>query len=148
MENLAGAFELASQACGGLLRTLLGTSVFQSRRNVITGYDTSNTLFRAFLSAEMMYVIPSFLPQKKSHQTCLRYSCPIWSDTEGGVNGDLHPGIGPTTGDLEAAQMRKIHKVIKEARIRKGHRVLEIGSGWGGFAIEVGHSSQGQALSH
>lgn len=78
--------------------------------------------------------------------TRCRYSCPIWSDDEGGVNGDLLPGIGPTPGDLEAAQMRKIHRVIKEARIKKGHRVLEIGSGWGGFAIEVGVPCSGQVL--
>ena len=40
-------------------------------------------------------------------------------------------------GDLEIAQLRKIHMMIDQARIKKGDRVLEFGSGWGGFAIEV-----------
>lgn len=31
----------------------------------------------------------------------------------------------------------KTSHIIKKADIRAGHRVLEIGSGWGSFAIEV-----------
>ncbi len=42
-----------------------------------------------------------------------------------------------SSGDLEAAQLRKIHMVIDQARIKKGDSVLEFGTGWGGFAIEV-----------
>lgn len=37
----------------------------------------------------------------------------------------------------EQAQMRKMHKLIRLARIRPEHHVLEIGSGWGSFAIEL-----------
>lgn len=39
--------------------------------------------------------------------------------------------------DLYDAQMRKIHHIIRKADIRPGHRVLEIGSGWGALAIEA-----------
>ncbi|XP_039154814.1 uncharacterized protein LOC104414445 [Eucalyptus grandis] len=39
--------------------------------------------------------------------------------------------------DLKVAQMRKICLLIKKARIEKTHEVLEIGCGWGSFAIEV-----------
>ncbi|KAL1224824.1 (S)-tetrahydroprotoberberine N-methyltransferase [Cardamine amara subsp. amara] len=39
--------------------------------------------------------------------------------------------------DLRTAQMRKIHLLIDKARIEKNHEVLEIGCGWGAFAIEV-----------
>ncbi|KAL1224825.1 putative (S)-tetrahydroprotoberberine N-methyltransferase 2 [Cardamine amara subsp. amara] len=39
--------------------------------------------------------------------------------------------------DLRTAQLRKIHLLIDKARIEKHHKVLEIGCGWGGFAIEV-----------
>ena len=63
------------------------------------------------------------------------YSCAIWSEEEGGVRGDLDNG--PTPGDLEAAQLRKIHRVLDAARIKPGNRILEFGSGWGGLAIEV-----------
>ncbi|OMO95385.1 Amine oxidase [Corchorus olitorius] len=39
--------------------------------------------------------------------------------------------------DLKAAQERKISSLIDKARIEKWHEVLDIGSGWGTFAIEV-----------
>ena len=63
------------------------------------------------------------------------YSCALWSDAEGGFRGDLVSG--PTPGDLEAAQRRKIHHVLRRARVQPGHRILEFGSGWGGLAIEA-----------
>ena len=65
----------------------------------------------------------------------MMYSCALWSEAEGGVRGDLE--VGPTPGDLEAAQRRKIHHVLRAARVKPGHRILEFGSGWGGLAIEV-----------
>lgn len=63
------------------------------------------------------------------------YSCALWGPGEGGVDGDII--TGPTPGDLEAAQLRKIRHVLNKARVRPGHRILEFGSGWGGLAIEV-----------
>ncbi|KAI0754827.1 cyclopropane-fatty-acyl-phospholipid synthase [Daedaleopsis nitida] len=38
---------------------------------------------------------------------------------------------------LEAAQYHKLHHIIRRADIRPGHRVLEIGSGWGSMAILI-----------
>lgn len=38
---------------------------------------------------------------------------------------------------LSAAQKRKIHRLAELADIRAEHHVLEIGCGWGGFAIET-----------
>lgn len=43
-----------------------------------------------------------------------------------------HPGQS-----LEDAQCAKMRKLIEAARIGPQHHVLEIGSGWGGFAIEA-----------
>jgi cyclopropane fatty-acyl-phospholipid synthase-like methyltransferase len=63
------------------------------------------------------------------------YSCALWSEAEGGVRGDLVSG--PTPGDLEAAQLRKIRYVLTAAKVKPGDRILEFGSGWGGMAIEV-----------
>lgn len=74
-------------------------------------------LLQAFLSKEMMY------------------SSALWGDEEGGVRGDVTHG--PTPNDLEAAQQRKIHHVLKTARVKPGDRLLEFGTGWGGLAIEV-----------
>ncbi|XP_042405566.1 uncharacterized protein LOC121995859 [Zingiber officinale] len=39
--------------------------------------------------------------------------------------------------DLKTAQLHKISLLIKKAQIDGTHEVLEIGCGWGGFAIEV-----------
>lgn len=63
------------------------------------------------------------------------YSCALWGPEEGGIDGDLLSG--PSPGDLESAQLRKIHHVLDKARVKPGQRLLEFGSGWGGLAIEV-----------
>ena len=39
--------------------------------------------------------------------------------------------------DLSTAQMRKVRHIISKAQIKPGHRVLEIGSGWGTLAITI-----------
>ncbi|XP_076953522.1 uncharacterized protein LOC143627625 isoform X2 [Bidens hawaiensis] len=39
--------------------------------------------------------------------------------------------------DLKTAQMRKISSLIEKARVDKNHEVLDIGCGWGAFAIEL-----------
>lgn len=38
---------------------------------------------------------------------------------------------------LEAAQYRKLDRIIRQARIQSGDHILEIGSGWGSFAIRA-----------
>ncbi|KAM3249328.1 hypothetical protein P3L10_011097 [Capsicum annuum] len=35
------------------------------------------------------------------------------------------------------AQLRKIHALIRKAKISKEHHILDIGCGWGSFAVEV-----------
>ncbi|PFH50564.1 hypothetical protein AMATHDRAFT_60838, partial [Amanita thiersii Skay4041] len=119
-ETLSSTVQRISSALSGLYNSFLGQTRSQSRLNAIASYDQSNELFKAFLSKEMMY------------------SCALWSEAEGGVRGDLVNG--PIPGDLEAAQLRKIHHVLKKARVRPGHRILEFGSGWGGLAIEAARS--------
>lgn len=101
---------------------LLATTNQMNCSKYVHGYNSDvyflfTQITQAFLSKEMMY------------------SCALWSEAEGGVRGDLEQG--PTPGDLEAAQLRKIRHVLKKARVQPGHRILEFGSGWGGLAIEV-----------
>jgi len=52
----------------------------------------------------------------------LTYSCGIFKKAE---------------DDLAKAQKNKIHAMIEKAQISKDDHVLEIGCGWGGFAIEA-----------
>ncbi|KAF5331734.1 hypothetical protein D9611_007586 [Ephemerocybe angulata] len=118
--TLSSTVARVSSAMTGLYNSFLGQTKSQARLNAIASYDQSNELFKAFLSKEMMY------------------SCGLWSQEEGGVRGDLE--MGPTPGDLEAAQHRKLHHVLKAARVKPGDRILEFGSGWGGLAIEAARS--------
>ncbi|KAF8966417.1 putative cyclopropane fatty acid synthase [Flammula alnicola] len=121
MENtLSSTVARISSAISSTYNCFLGQTRSQARLNAIASYDQSNELFKAFLSKEMMY------------------SCALWSEAEGGVRGDLE--MGPSPGDLEAAQLRKIHHVLRSARVKPGHRILEFGSGWGGLAIEAARS--------
>ena len=55
------------------------------------------------------------------------------------MRGDLTKG--PFSGDLEAAQLYKVHHVLKKARLRPGDRLLEFGTGWGTTAIEVSRAA-------
>ncbi len=67
----------------------------------------------------------------------MMYSSALFSEEEGGVHGDLLPQLRRNTADLEKAQLRKIHHVLRQAHIHPGQRILEFGSGWGAVAIEV-----------
>jgi cyclopropane-fatty-acyl-phospholipid synthase len=97
-----------SSSISGLLRAANNLST--SRLNIAAHYDISNTMFAAFLSPDMTYSCPIWLP--KSHP---------FSDKE----------------SLEAAQERKLGRFIGNARLKCTDRVLEIGTGWGSFAIKA-----------
>jgi len=58
----------------------------------------------------------------------MTYSCPIWKPQSGAdEDGEA----------LEAAQVTKLNRFIDGARIKSSDHVLEIGTGWGSFAIEA-----------
>jgi cyclopropane-fatty-acyl-phospholipid synthase len=67
-------------------------------------------MFAAFLSPDMTY------------------SCPIWRPTS---------SLDSKPETLEAAQMTKLRRFIIGAKIKPSDHVLEIGTGWGSFAIEA-----------
>ncbi|KAJ7639298.1 Mycolic acid cyclopropane synthetase-domain-containing protein, partial [Roridomyces roridus] len=108
-------FELASST---LSNTIFRQNLVMARKSAELSYDISNVFMKCFLSKEMMY------------------SAALWGDAEHGPRGDLNHG--PTEGDLERAQDRKIQHFLKNARLVPGDRVLEIGSGWGAMAIAAG----------
>ncbi|GAA99580.1 uncharacterized protein L969DRAFT_86843 [Mixia osmundae IAM 14324] len=123
-----------------LMNSRFVNSVSNSISNISAHYDLAPALFQSFLSPDMTY------------------SCAIFSEAEGGLEGDLaqFPRLSAAVGDvvkqvaaqqqagdqvdtpeLEAAQRRKLQTIIEKARIGKGDRVLEIGSGWGSFAMQA-----------
>ena len=97
-----------STGVAGLLRRT--NTLKHSRLNVAAHYDISNAMFAAFLSPDMTY------------------SCPIWL-----------PVSSPSsaTESLQDAQLRKLDRFVDHARLKASDRVLEIGTGWGSFAIRA-----------
>jgi cyclopropane-fatty-acyl-phospholipid synthase len=110
--QLANATTLTSSLSSTLTALARSTNTLSNALlNVSAHYDISNEMFAAFLSPDMTY------------------SCPIWRP--------LSPSAENETETLEAAQMTKLHRFITNARIKPSDHVLEIGTGWGSFAIEA-----------
>lgn len=78
--------------------------------NISAHYDISNEMFAAFLSPDMTY------------------SCPIWASVLDTKSKDE---------SLEDAQSRKLDRFIDNAKIKSTDHVLEIGTGWGSFAMRA-----------
>ncbi|KZF23255.1 cyclopropane-fatty-acyl-phospholipid synthase [Xylona heveae TC161] len=108
-EQLSNGTTLSSSlmsAINGIARK--SNTLSNARLNISAHYDISNAMFAAFLSKDMTY------------------SCPIWLP----ISDPRH-----VTETLEEAQERKLQRFISNARIKYTDRVLEIGTGWGSFAI-------------
>ena len=97
-----------SSSINGLLAPL--NSLANSTLNISAHYDLSNEMFAAFLSPDMTY------------------SCPIWETTVPGKQ---------SSESLYDAQIRKLDHIADQARIKASDHVLEIGTGWGSFAIRA-----------
>jgi len=109
--QLANATTLISSIASTITGLARSTNTLSnSLLNVSAHYDISNEMFAAFLSDDMTY------------------SCPIWkSHSSGEVEEE----------SLEAAQITKLNRFIDGAHIKPTDHVLEIGTGWGSFAIEA-----------
>jgi cyclopropane-fatty-acyl-phospholipid synthase len=92
-----------------------------SRRNIAHHYDLSNALFATFLDPTLSYSSAIF-------------DTDLVTETGSGHVRLLPPRAGE---DLEAAQVRKIERVLDAAGVGAGTRVLEIGTGWGELAIRA-----------
>jgi cyclopropane-fatty-acyl-phospholipid synthase len=97
-----------SAALNGFLRRT--NTLSNALLNVSAHYDISNEMFAAFLSEDMTY------------------SCPLWLPTD-------DPKSEKET--LQDAQKRKLDRFIDNAKIKATDHVLEIGTGWGSFAIRA-----------
>ncbi|RDA92174.1 hypothetical protein CP533_5580 [Ophiocordyceps camponoti-saundersi (nom. inval.)] len=108
MNNGITAFSSIASAISSLARST--NTLSNSLLNISAHYDISNDMFAAFLSPDMTY------------------SCPVWRPC---TKADPHDE------SLEEAQIRKLVRFINGARIKASDHVLEIGTGWGSFAIEA-----------
>lgn len=108
-DYLSNGTTLSSSLFGKLSALIRKTNTLTNARlNIAAHYDISNDMFAAFLSPDMTY------------------SCPIWL-----------PKFDPVSAQetLEQAQYRKLNRFIENARIKSTDHVLEIGTGWGSFAM-------------
>ncbi|KAH8825250.1 CFS1-like protein [Flagelloscypha sp. PMI_526] len=125
-------------------------SLSNSRSNISAHYDISNKMFAGFLSEDMTYSCAIF--EKLDEDLARGLDNTSWSGAQGLVRigastpreetsrGSPSPMKVPGdsgTDELEEAQMRKLKHIIAKARIQPGHKVLEIGSGWGSMAILI-----------
>ncbi|XP_060179411.1 uncharacterized protein LOC132609450 isoform X2 [Lycium barbarum] len=86
------------------------------------GYvSNQNTLTQARRNISRHYDLSNELFSLFLDET-LTYSCAIFKSED---------------EDLKDAQLRKIYVLIRKAKISKKHHILEIGCGWGSFAVEV-----------
>lgn len=85
------------------------SSLKNSRDNIAHHYDLSNDLFELFLDPTLSYSSALFEAELPR----------------------------PTAAQLEVAQGRKIDRLLDQAGVREGTRLLEIGSGWGELAIRA-----------
>ena len=86
-------------------------SAENARDNIAHHYDLSNELFELFLDPT------------------LSYSSALFTDAE--------LRRGPEGAELEGAQARKLDRLLDQAGVREGTRLLEIGTGWGELAIRA-----------
>lgn len=108
MDNGATWISSLSAAISSLARST--NTLSNALLNISAHYDISNDMFAAFLSPDMTY------------------SCPVWR---------YHQGDESREEPLEEAQIRKLARFIDGARLKATDHVLEIGTGWGSFAIEA-----------
>ncbi|VVU94459.1 Mycolic acid cyclopropane synthetase [seawater metagenome] len=82
-------------------------NINNTKKNIADHYDLGNTLYTRFLDPTMTY------------SSAIFNNLPI------------------TFENLEKAQLNKYNRIIKQLDINKTDHVLEIGCGWGGFAIQA-----------
>jgi len=93
-----------------------------TQSNIAHHYDLSNDLFEEFLDSSLSYSSALFPSEIVDHGDHLQA---------------LNPASAPTATELDDAQGAKIERLLDEARVGEGTRVLEIGSGWGELAIRA-----------
>ncbi|MCD7469747.1 cfs1-like protein [Datura stramonium] len=97
------------------------TAALSSAKYFIRHVLNQNTLTQARRNISRHYDLSNELFSLFLDET-MTYSCAIFKSKD---------------EDLKDAQLRKISVLIRKAKISQEHHILEIGFGWGSFAVEV-----------
>ncbi|KAL7105558.1 hypothetical protein ACP275_07G052000 [Erythranthe tilingii] len=100
---------------------LVFTSIIASGKNFCKLLSEKNTLTQARRNISKHYDLSNELFSLFLDDT-MTYSCALFQDS-----GE----------DLMSGQIKKLDSLIEKAKVDKKHHILEIGCGWGSFAIEV-----------
>ncbi|KAI4257616.1 MAG: hypothetical protein LQ352_001601 [Teloschistes flavicans] len=120
-EHLSNGTTMTSSLASALTNLARTTNTLaNSQLNVSAHYDISNDMFAAFLSKDMTY------------------SCAIWLPTSDPKS---------LFQSLEDAQNLKLQYFINAAKIKSTDHVLEIGTGWGSFALAAVRTTGCQVTS-
>ncbi len=121
-DDLAGVLELFIHNMEALKKSGLTAALAKRMAHVVHHAKNKNTKEGSRRNIHAHYDLGNpFYSQFLDHETMM-YSCAVFQNPE---------------DSLAQAQKNKIHKLIQQADIQPVHHVLEIGCGWGGFAIEV-----------
>jgi cyclopropane-fatty-acyl-phospholipid synthase len=107
MDTLEGGFEWLSKPALKVLHYLNRNTADGSRKNIAAHYDLGNDFFKLWLDPTMMYSSAIFAPENIDDQHC----------------------------SLEAASYKKLQVICDKLDLKPSDHVVEIGTGWGGFAI-------------
>ncbi|KIM79768.1 hypothetical protein PILCRDRAFT_73779 [Piloderma croceum F 1598] len=132
-------------------------TIGNSRSNISAHYDFSNEMFAGFLSEDMTYSCAIFTDldgdmkdgvADRGEWSGAQSLKPLGPESyPGAVSSHLTPNDAlPFKDELHEGQLRKLNHIIRKAKILPGHRVLEIGSGWGSFAILVAQTIKGTTV--
>ncbi|MFD0912594.1 class I SAM-dependent methyltransferase [Methylophilus luteus] len=108
MESLEGGYQYLSKPLLKVFHWLNSNSEAGSQKNIASHYDLGNELFQLFLDPTMMYSSAVFEPESRAVAD---------------------------TASLQAASERKLKLICDKLQLCAADHVLEIGTGWGGFAI-------------
>lgn len=96
--------------------------VFSVWRNRYVHWRRRNTKVNSLRNIRDHYDLGNDFYRLFLDNETMLYSCGIFCDEK---------------ASLADAQREKVHEIIRRAEIDKSHHVLEIGCGWGGFALEA-----------
>ena len=106
--GMMGVFNRVGDTLLTLAHARRSNTAAGSKRNIEEHYDAGNSMYKAFLDETMTY------------------SCGVWRNADGDI-----------TDSLKQSQLNKLDALIARADIQAGHKVLEIGCGWGSFAMRA-----------